>query len=60
MTFSHVWKNRSEFFLEWDISQIKVVNKIKTRFMSGYFLSENRAVCKMWSQRDRRQYGART
>jgi len=40
----------AQFFLEWEIFQAKVVEKIKTHFMSNNFYFENRAfyekICK--------------
>jgi hypothetical protein len=30
-TYVHLWQYLAEFFLEWEIFQIKVTEKIKTR-----------------------------
>ena len=44
--FSHLWQYLSEFFSEWEMFQIKVVNKIKIHILcSIIFFSENRAIC---------------
>ena len=32
-TFSHLWQYLAEFFLEWEMFQIKVVEKIKTHIL---------------------------
>ena len=29
-SFSHLWQYLTEFFLEWEMSQMKVVDKVKT------------------------------
>jgi len=54
----HFWPYLAQFFLEWEMFQEKVVEKIKTHIMSIPFL-ENYAVNeKMWkniAQRDRPQ-----
>ena len=44
----HFLLYRAQFFLEWEIVQIKVVEKIKAHFMlNNFFL--NRALCEiMW------------
>jgi len=49
-TYVNVWY-RAEFFLEWEVSPTKLVEKIKTHFKFSTFLLffENRAVCEiMW------------
>jgi hypothetical protein len=33
-TFSHLWQYLAEFFVEWEMFQINVVQKIRTYFMS--------------------------
>ena len=57
-TCVHLWYV-AEFFLEWEMFQTKVVEKIKTHFMLNKFFSENRAVYEiMWKnmvERDRPQ-----
>jgi hypothetical protein len=37
----------SEFFFEWEIFEIKFMEKIKTHFMFNNFFYENRAVCEI-------------
>jgi hypothetical protein len=37
-TFSHLWQYLTEFFLEWEIFQIKVVEKIKTHTFIYLFI----------------------
>jgi hypothetical protein len=32
-TFSHLWKYLAEFFLEWEMFQMRVVEKISFNFM---------------------------
>jgi hypothetical protein len=32
-TFSHLWQYLAEFFLEWELFQIKVVEKIKIHIL---------------------------
>jgi len=45
----HVWSYRAQLFVEWETSQTKVVEKIKTHFMFSNLLFESRAVCEiMW------------
>ena len=39
----HLW-HFTEFFLEWEIFQTNVVEKIKTHFIFNNFFPENRAV----------------
>jgi hypothetical protein len=55
-TFRHFWRHLAKFFLEWEMFQINVVEKIKTHFMFSDFFPENRAVYEImrkiwWSQR---------
>ena len=55
-TFLHLWYYLTELFLEWEIFQIKVVEKIKTRILySGtspppFPPTENRAVYEIMSK----------
>ena len=45
-TFSHLWQYLAEFFLEWEMFQIKVVKKIKTRILcSATFFRKS---CCLW------------
>ena len=37
--YVHLWHYFAQFFLEWEIFQIKVVEKIKTHFMYNGFLT---------------------
>ena len=47
-TFSHLWRYLAELFLEWEMFQIKVVEKIKTHILhSVTFFPENRAICEI-------------
>ena len=39
-TFSRLWQYLAEFFLEWEIFQIKIVQKIKTHILCW--------VCPLW------------
>jgi hypothetical protein len=32
-TFSHLWQYLAEFFLKWEMFQIKVIEKVKTRIL---------------------------
>ena len=45
-TFSRLWQNLAEFFLEWEILQIKVVEKIKTHILCTVTFS--RKSCRSW------------
>ena len=49
-TFLRIWKCLAELLLEWEIFQVKVVEKIKTHILcSVTFFPRNRAVCEiMW------------
>jgi hypothetical protein len=38
----------AQFFLEWKMFQIKVVENIKIHFMFDKFILENRAVYALW------------
>ena len=51
-TLAHLWQYLAEFFLEWEMFEIKAVEKIKTRILcSVTFFSENRVVCElMWEK----------
>ena len=49
-TFSHLWQYLAELFLEWEMSQIKIVEKIKTHILCSERFSENRAVYEMVSK----------
>jgi hypothetical protein len=50
-TFTHLWQYLAEFFLEWEIFQIKVVEKIKTHILcSETFFFENRVVREIMSK----------
>jgi hypothetical protein len=44
MTYVHLWQYLAEFFLEWEMFQTKVVEKIKTHFLFSNFFPENLAV----------------
>jgi hypothetical protein len=63
-TFLHLWQYLAEFFLEWEIFQIKVVEKIKTHILCSVilfpkivpFMRQCRKI--WWSQRGRRQNGS--
>ena len=43
-TFRHLWQYLAEFFLQWEIFQIKVVDKIKIHILRSVHFSENLAV----------------
>jgi hypothetical protein len=44
--YVHLWYNLAEFFVEWDIVQTKVAEKIKTHILcSVTFFYENHAFC---------------
>ena len=52
MTFSHLWQYLPDFFLEWEVFQIEVVEKFKTRvsypvtfFRKSWCLRENVEKC---------------
>jgi hypothetical protein len=49
-TYVHLWQYLAEFFLEWEMFQTKVVEKIKTHVLCSItFFTENRAVYEiMW------------
>ena len=40
----HLWSYVVQFFLEWEMLQTKVVQKIKTHILCSVTFSENRAV----------------
>jgi hypothetical protein len=48
--FSYLWKYLDEFFLKWDMSQIKVVEKIKIHILCSATFFENRAVYEIMSK----------
>ena len=62
-TFSHLWQYLAEFFLEWEMFHINVLEEIKhIHFMFSNFLSKivpfERCRKIRWSQRSRKwQYG---
>jgi hypothetical protein len=48
-TDAHLWSHLAEFFLEWEMFQTKVIDKIKTHFLCPVtFFMENRAYEIMW------------
>jgi hypothetical protein len=62
-TLSRLWQHLVEFFLEWEIFQIKVVEKIKahvfgsvTFFRKSCRLWDSRKI--FWNQRGYKKYGA--
>ena len=42
----HIWQYLSEFFLEWEMFQTDVVEKIKTNFLCPIAFS--RKSCRLW------------
>jgi hypothetical protein len=41
-TFSHLWQYIAEFFVEWEMFQIKMAEKIKIRILEQlFFFSKN-------------------
>ena len=50
MSFTHLWEYLAEFFLEWEMVQVKVVQKVKTHILCSVTFSENRAVCEIMSK----------
>jgi len=42
----HFWSYLTEFFLEWGMFQVKVVEKIKTHFMRHNFF--HKKSCHLW------------
>ena len=48
--FSHLWQHLAEFFLQWEIFQIKIIEKIETHISSRTTFSENRAVYEIMSK----------
>ena len=65
-TFPHLWQYLAELFLEWEMFQIKVVEKVKTLILCSVTFFENCAVYEImpknvvepkWSQMTS-QYGA--
>ena len=49
-TFSHLWQYLAELFLEWEMFQIEVVDKIEIYILSSVIFSENRTVYEMMSK----------
>jgi hypothetical protein len=51
-TFSRLWQYLAEFFVEWEIYQIKVVEKIKTHILCSaiFFPPSNRTVYEIMSK----------
>ena len=49
-TFSHLWQFLTEFFLEWEIFQSKVVEKIKTHILCSTTFPRKCAVCEIVSK----------
>ena len=48
-TYVHLWQYLAQFFLEWEMFQTEVLEKIKTRILCSVKFSENRAVYEiMW------------
>ena len=45
-TFGHLWQCIAEFFLEWEMFQIKVVEKIKTHIL--FSVTFFRKSCRLW------------
>jgi hypothetical protein len=45
-TFVHLWQYLAEFYLEWEMFQIKVVEKIKTHILRS--VSFLRKSCRLW------------
>jgi len=44
----HFWSYCAQFFLEWEMFQTKVVEKIRRHFLPSNFFSENRTFYEMW------------
>jgi len=50
-TSKHFWSYLAQFFLEWEIRQIKTVEKIETHILySIFFFFKNRAVSEIMSK----------
>jgi hypothetical protein len=49
-TCSHLGQYLAEFFLEWEMFQIRVTEKIKTHILYSVTFSENRAVYEIMSK----------
>jgi hypothetical protein len=45
-TFWHLWQYLAEFFLKWDIFQIKFVEKVKTHIL--WSVPIFRKSCRLW------------
>jgi hypothetical protein len=43
--FLHLWQYHTDFFLEWEMFQIKVVEKIETRILFSITLRKS---CRLW------------
>jgi hypothetical protein len=61
-TFSHLWKYLADFFLDWEMFQIKVIEKIKTHILR--LVTFLRKSCRLWDNvekyegaKGRRKYG---
>jgi hypothetical protein len=48
--FSHLWQNLSDFFLEWEMFQLTVTEKIKAHTLFSVTFSENRTVYEIKSK----------
>ena len=46
-TFRHLWKYLAEFFLEWEIFQIKFVEKIQTHVLCSVTFFSQKS-CRLW------------
>jgi len=46
VTNIHFWLYLNQFFLEWEMFQIKIVEEIKTHFHVQFFFS--RKSCRLW------------
>jgi hypothetical protein len=52
-TFTHLWQYLAKYFLEWEVFQTKVVEKIKTHvlcWITFFFFFENRAFYELMSE----------
>jgi hypothetical protein len=50
-TDTHFWSNSAHFFVEWEMFQIKVVEKIKTHVLCSVLFS--RKSCRLWDNVDK-------
>ena len=48
--FSHLWQYPAEFFLKWEMFQIKVVEEIKTHILCSVTFPEIRAIYEIISK----------